>query len=90
MLAFLDFAGNRQYVTTGNLSENDRYCLLLMDFEHRQRVKIWGAAHVEPVTPEWLTRLADPTYRARPEQIMILEVDAWDANCPQHIVKARV
>lgn len=84
-LAFADFAGNRQYVSTGNLRDNDRVCLFLIDYERRRRVKVWGTARVVPATPELVARLADPTYRARIEQIMLVSVQAWDVNCPQHI-----
>jgi predicted pyridoxine 5'-phosphate oxidase superfamily flavin-nucleotide-binding protein len=84
-LAFLDFAGNRQYVSTGNLAENDRICLFAIDYEQRVRVKIWGTARVEPLSDEWLARLATPGYRARPEQVVVITVRAWDVNCPQHI-----
>lgn len=84
-LAFVDFAGNRQYVSTGNLSENDRVCLFLMDYAHRRRIKVWGTARIVPVTPELLEQLADRQYRARPEQVILITVTAWDANCPQHI-----
>jgi len=84
-LGFVDFAGNRQYVTTGNLTENDRVCLFLMDYAHRRRVKVWGTARVEPVTDALLEKLALPGYRARPEQVMLISVSAWDVNCPQHI-----
>ncbi len=84
-LGFVDFTGNRQYVTTGNLVENDRFCLLLIDYAHRRRVKIWGTARTAPATPELLATLGRPEYRARPEQIVLLAVDAWDINCPQHI-----
>lgn len=84
-LAFADFAGNRQYVSTGNLRDNHRVCLLLIDYERRRRVKVWGTARVVPSTPDLLARVADPTYRARIEQVMLVSVDAWDINCPQHI-----
>jgi hypothetical protein len=84
-LGFVDFAGNRQYVTTGNLTENDRVCLFLMDYAHRRRVKLWGTARVVSATDELLASLGTPGYRARPEQIMLITVDAWDVNCPQHI-----
>lgn len=84
-LGFVDFAGNRQYVSTGNLSENDKFCLFLIDYERKQRVKIWGTARVVPPTPELLSKLAVPASRARAEQVMLLHVKAWDANCPQHI-----
>lgn len=84
-LGFVDFVGNRQYVSTGNLAENDRVCLFLMDYAHRRRVKIWGTARVVPATDELLARLATPDYRGRPEQVVLVSVSAWDANCPQHI-----
>ena len=84
-LAFVDFAGNRQYISTGNLSENDRVCLFVMDYEARRRIKVWGTARVVPVTPELSSALADPSYRARPEQVMLVTVSRWDVNCPQHI-----
>ena len=84
-LGFVDFAGNRQYVSTGNLSENDRICLFLMDYAHRRRVKVWGTARVVPATEELLARLAPRDYRGRPEQVMLIKVGAWDVNCPQHI-----
>jgi hypothetical protein len=84
-LGFVDFAGNRQYVSTGNLSENPRVCLFLMDYEHARRIKVWGTARMVPVTPELLAQLADPAYRARPEQVALITVTAWDVNCPQHI-----
>jgi predicted pyridoxine 5'-phosphate oxidase superfamily flavin-nucleotide-binding protein len=84
-LAFPDFAGNRQYITTGNLRENDRVCLFLIDYERRRRVKVWGRARAVAATPELIARVADPTYRARIEQVLLVSVDAWDVNCPQHI-----
>ena len=84
-LGFVDFAGNRQYVSTGNLSENDRFCLFLIDYARRRRVKIWGTARIVPATDELLEKLAPSGYRARPEQVMLLRVSAWDANCSQHI-----
>jgi predicted pyridoxine 5'-phosphate oxidase superfamily flavin-nucleotide-binding protein len=84
-LGFVDFAGNRQYVSTGNLTENDRVCLFLMDYAHRRRVKVWGTARVVPASDELLAKLGTPGYRARPEQVMLLTVSAWDVNCPQHI-----
>lgn len=84
-LGFVDFVGNRQYVTTGNLSENDRFCLFLIDYAHRRRIKVWGTARTVPATPELLAALTQPGYRARPEQVMLLTVSAWDTNCPQHI-----
>lgn len=84
-LGFVDLRGNRQYISTGNLTENDRVCLFLIDYARRQRVKIWGTAKVVAVTDELLAALGPLPARARPEQIMLLAVAAWDVNCPQHI-----
>jgi len=84
-LGIVDFAGNRQYVTSGNLTENDRVCLFLIDYERRRRVKVWGTARVVPATPELVAELGDESYRARVEQVLLVTVTAWDVNCPQHI-----
>jgi len=84
-LAFADFAGNRQYVTLGNLSENPRVHLFLIDYAERRRVKIWGTAKVVEDDSALLVRLTPEGYRARPERALIVQVVAWDANCPQHI-----
>lgn len=84
-IGFVDFVGNRQFITTGNLAENDRVHLFLMDYTHRQRVKIWGHARVVKADADLLARLMPEGYGARPEQIILVTVSAWDANCPQHI-----
>lgn len=84
-LAFADFAGNRQYISTGNLAENPRAMLFLMDYQHRRRVKIWGHARVIEDDPELIARLFPDDYRARPVAAILFTVEAWDANCPQHI-----
>jgi predicted pyridoxine 5'-phosphate oxidase superfamily flavin-nucleotide-binding protein len=84
-LAFADFSGNRQYITLGNLSENPRAFLFLMDYVRSRRVKVWGTARVVEDDPELLSRLVEPGYRARPERAIVFAVEAWDANCPQHI-----
>jgi predicted pyridoxine 5'-phosphate oxidase superfamily flavin-nucleotide-binding protein len=84
-LAFADFAGNRQYITLGNLSENPRAFLFLMDYVRSRRVKVWGSARVVEDAPELLERLVEPGYRARPERAIVFAVEAWDANCSQHI-----
>jgi uncharacterized protein len=83
-LGFADFKGNRQYVTTGNLMENSRAFLFLMDYAHRHRVKIWGRARVVE-DQELIETLMPEGYRARPEQAILFDVEAWDVNCPQHI-----
>ena len=84
-LAFADFRGNRQYVTLGNLAENAKVCLFLIDYAHRQRVKIWGTARVVEDDPALVTKLAIPGYEGRPERAIVVDVATWDANCPQHI-----
>ncbi|MEM8791898.1 MAG: pyridoxamine 5'-phosphate oxidase family protein [Pseudomonadota bacterium] len=84
-LAFADFAGNRQYISMGNLTENDRVALFLMDYANRQRIKIWGWARMVEEDPELLRQLSDPGYRGHPERAFVIEIDAWDINCPQHI-----
>ena len=84
-LAFADFKGNRQYISQGNLAENDKAYLFLMDYANRQRIKIWGRARVVEDDPELLTRLVDTDYKATPEQAIVFDIEAWDVNCPQHI-----
>lgn len=84
-LAFADFAGNRQYITAGNLTENDRVMMILMDFEHRRRVKVWGRARVVEGDAALIGRLHQPGYAGRPERAIVIDVTAWDVNCPQHI-----
>jgi predicted pyridoxine 5'-phosphate oxidase superfamily flavin-nucleotide-binding protein len=86
-IAFADFTGNRQYITTGNLAENDRAMLFLMNYAAGERVKIWGRAHVVLEDQALFARLADRSYDGRIEQAVVLEVSAWDVNCPQHIPK---
>ncbi len=83
-IAFADFAGNRQYISVGNLSENPKACLFLMDYGARQRVKLFGEAKVVD-DPEVVKALMPPGYRARPEQAIIFKVAAWTGNCSQHI-----
>ena len=83
-LAFADFTGNRQFVSTGNLHDNPKAQLFLMDYAHRQRIKIWGEARVES-DPALIERLMPAGYKARAEQAIVFDVKAWDANCPQHI-----
>ena len=84
-IAFVDFAGNRQYVTQGNLSDNAKAHLFLIDYAHRKRVKIWGEARVVEGNDKLVEALMPKDYRARPEQVILFTVLAWDANCPQHI-----
>jgi hypothetical protein len=84
-IGFADFAGNRQYITTGNLAENPRAHLFLIDYARRARVKIWGTARVVEDDPALVERLMPPGYRARADQAILFTVAAWDRNCPQHI-----
>jgi predicted pyridoxine 5'-phosphate oxidase superfamily flavin-nucleotide-binding protein len=84
-LAFADFSGNRQYITTGNLAENPRAMIFLMDYRNRRRLKIWGTARVVEDDPEMIARLFPDGYRARAEAAILFTVEAWDVNCPQHI-----
>lgn len=81
-LGMADLRGNRQYVTLGNLSENPRVELFLIDYMHRQRVKIWGKARVTD-DPATVARLRPEGARA--DRALLIEVEAWDVNCPQHI-----
>lgn len=84
-LAFADFKGNKQFISQGNLIDNPKAHIFLIDYMHRRRVKIWGKARVVEDDPELLARLLPADYKARPEQVFLFEVTAWDANCPQHI-----
>jgi predicted pyridoxine 5'-phosphate oxidase superfamily flavin-nucleotide-binding protein len=84
-IAFADFRGNRQYITTGNLSENPRAHLFMIDYRTRQRVKFWGTARVIDDNPGLLAQLIPRGYKAQGEQVISFHVETWDANCPQHI-----
>ncbi len=84
-LAFADFSGNRQYITVGNLAENHKAFIFLMDYANQYRVKIWGTAEVVQDDPELLKQVTDPNYRGRPERAIRFHAEAWDVNCPQHI-----
>jgi uncharacterized protein len=84
-IAFADYSGNRQYLSQGNLSENPKAHIFVMDYAHRRRVKIWGEARVVEDDPALLRSLMPKGYRARPEQVILFKIAAWDTNCPQHI-----
>jgi len=84
-IGLADFAGNRQYITQGNLEENPKAHLFLIDYANQRRIKIWGTARVIEGDEALLRRLMPAGYRARPEQVMLFSVTAWDVNCPQHI-----
>ncbi|HEY4240411.1 MAG TPA: pyridoxamine 5'-phosphate oxidase family protein [Kofleriaceae bacterium] len=84
-LGFADFAGNRQFITTGNLVENDQAFLFFMDYAHHQRIKIWGTAKMVEGDAALLAKLMPPDYDAHAERALVFSIHAWDANCPQHI-----
>jgi len=84
-IAFADFAGNRQYITQGNLADNPKAQLFLIDYVNRRRVKIWGEARVIEGDAELTARLMPQGYKARPEHVVRFTISAWDSNCPQHI-----
>src|SRR4029077_2087203 len=84
-IAFADYSGNRQFITQGNLSENPKAHIFVMDYAHRRRVKIWGDARVVEDDAALLASLMPKGYRARPEQVILFKIAAWDTNCPQHI-----
>ncbi len=86
-LGFADFGGNRQYITLGNLSENPRAFLFLMDYAHSRRIKVWGTTQVIEGDQEILEQLRDPSYPGKVERAILFRVEAWDVNCPQHIHK---
>ena len=84
-LGFADFGGNRQYITLGNLSENPRAVLFLIDFEQARRIKVWGKARVVEDDPDLVARLHMEGASGRPERAILFDIEAWDLNCPQHI-----
>ena len=84
-LAFADYKGNQQFITQGNLSENPKAYIFVMDYAHRRRVKLWGEARIVEDDPALLQSLMPKGYKARPEQAILFKVSAWDTNCPQHI-----
>lgn len=86
-VAYADFRGNRQYVSAGNLTDNDRVSMILMDYPNRRRLKLWGRARLIETAdePNIVVSLHDQSYRARPERAVVIEIEAFDWNCPQHI-----
>jgi predicted pyridoxine 5'-phosphate oxidase superfamily flavin-nucleotide-binding protein len=86
MLAFADFAGNRQYITLGHLKENDRAHIFILHYATQQRLKLWGRARVIEDDAKLMERLVDPSYKAKPQRAIAFRIEAWDINCRQHIV----
>src|SRR5215211_1986727 len=84
-LGFADYRGNKQFITLGNLSENDRAYLFLLDFSRRQRIKLWGRARVVENDDALIEKLFDQGYKAKPERVILFTIEAWDVNCSQHI-----
>ncbi len=84
-IGFADYTGNRQYISQGNLSENPKAHLFLIDYANRRRIKIWGEARVVENDPALTERLMPTNYKAKPEQAILFTITAWDVNCPQHI-----
>lgn len=84
-LAFADFGGNRQYISTGNLSENSKAFIFLMDYARARRIKLWGNAHVIEGDAELESKLADSNYDGNVERVILFNLEAWDVNCSQHI-----
>lgn len=84
-IGFVDFAGNRQYITQGNLEENPKAHLFLIDYARRRRIKLWGEARIVERDQALVRALMPPDYRAKAEQVLLFAVAAWDVNCPQHI-----
>ncbi|MGV8985980.1 MAG: pyridoxamine 5'-phosphate oxidase family protein [Cypionkella sp.] len=84
-IGFVDYVGNRQFITSGNLADNPKAYLFLIDYAHRRRIKIWGTASVVEGDVDLTARLMPENYKARAEQVILFHVSAWDSNCPQHI-----
>lgn len=86
-LGFADFGGNRQYITLGNLAENAKAFIFLMDYVNSRRIKLWGTARVVEDELELLEQLRDDDYSGRVERAILFSIETWDVNCPQHIHK---
>jgi hypothetical protein len=84
-LAFADFSGNKQYISTGNLDENPKAMIFIMDYRTRHRVKIWGTAKVVENDDALIEKLMPDNYVARAEAVVVFTLESWDTNCPQHI-----
>jgi uncharacterized protein len=86
-LAFADYRGNRQYISTGNIDASHKACLFLIDYPARARLKIYAEAEILSLDadPALTARVTDPAYKARLERIVRLRLEAFDWNCPQHI-----
>jgi uncharacterized protein len=86
-IGFVDYVGNRQFISSGNLADNPKAYLFLIDYAHRRRIKIWGTARIVEGDSALTANLMPADYKARAEQVILFTVTAWDSNCPQHIPK---
>ncbi len=86
-VAFADFVGNKQYITVGNLSENDRAMIFLMDYVNVTRIKLWGRARIVEQDETLMARLFDPDGEAKTERAILFHIEAWDVNCKKHITR---
>ena len=84
-MGFADFGGNQQFISMGNLSENPKAFIFLMDYVHTRRIKLWGTAKVVEGDAALEKKLSNPDYKGKIERAIIFHIDAWDLNCPQHI-----
>jgi predicted pyridoxine 5'-phosphate oxidase superfamily flavin-nucleotide-binding protein len=88
-IAFADFGGNKQYISTGNLTTDNRVALIMVDYPHQARLKILGRAEILTGQParEWIERLRDPADKSAIERVYVIRIEAFDWNCPQHITQ---
>ncbi|MFN3153408.1 pyridoxamine 5'-phosphate oxidase family protein [Bremerella sp.] len=86
-LGFADFGGNRQFISMGNLSENPKAFIFLIDYARSRRIKLWGKARVMEGDDQLEAKLSDPSYHGQVERAILFDIEAWDVNCPQHIHK---
>lgn len=87
-LAFADFRGNKQYISTGNLMTDNRVAMILMDYPRQLRLKILGRVEIfeGQAATQWLEKVRDPKYKAASERVYVIHVEAFDWNCQQHII----
>jgi predicted pyridoxine 5'-phosphate oxidase superfamily flavin-nucleotide-binding protein len=85
-LGFADFVGNAQYISVGNLDENSKAFIFLMDYPNRRRIKIWGTSEIVEGDDTLLHKLTDDAYKGKPLRSFLFHIEAWDVNCPQHIL----
>jgi predicted pyridoxine 5'-phosphate oxidase superfamily flavin-nucleotide-binding protein len=84
-LGFADFVGNAQYISVGNLDENNKAFIFLMAYPNRRRIKLWGTSEIVEGDDALMQQLTDANYKGKPQRAFLFHIEAWDANCPQHI-----